>query len=233
MLSSWWRSQTEQRLKKRVLARWRVHEEVAARVDHVLKLHVDFPAGAGDPRGLPGNPEFAASGWTDHMLLRYCLAMDHAVGKSVLDTCCGLGWGSYLVGAVARSVVGIDLDEGAVAFCRETWREDNLEFLPGSVLELPFPANEFDVVLCMEALEHFTVEDGRRYLTELHRVCRPGGILLGSSAFPENKTDADALCALNEHHLHIYTRDEMHTLLSAIFSPPLRLTRHYFAARKP
>jgi 2-polyprenyl-3-methyl-5-hydroxy-6-metoxy-1,4-benzoquinol methylase len=230
------RELSEARLKRRTLARWLARPDVSARVERVLGLDpaaLGLRAGAGDPRGLPGNPEFRASGWTDHMLLRYLLAMDRAAGKSVLDTCCGLGWGTHIVAGVAASVTAVDLDEGALAFCRDTWKDANVTFLQGSVLELPFEADRFDVVLCMEAIEHFSVADGRRYLEELRRVCRPGGVLFGSSAFPETRAAADALCAQNEHHLHIYTRGEMRALLSEVFSRPIRLTKHYFAAQKP
>jgi 2-polyprenyl-3-methyl-5-hydroxy-6-metoxy-1,4-benzoquinol methylase len=133
---------------------------------------------------------------------------------------------------VAAEVSAVDLDEQAIAFCRDTWGDANVTFTPGNVLALPFEAGRFDVVLCMEAIEHFSRDDGRRYLEELRRVCRPGGMIFGSSAFPETRAAADALCAQNEHHLYIYTRAEMKALLRDVFSRPLRLTKHYFAAEK-
>jgi ubiquinone/menaquinone biosynthesis C-methylase UbiE len=165
------------------------------------------------------------------MLSRYLLAMNHAEGRRVLDSCSGLGWGSYLVAGAAAEVVGIDRDSAAVAFCRRHWKSGNLKFLEGSVLELPFEDDSFDIVMCMEAIEHFSVSDGRRYLSELGRVCRPGGMLLGSSAFPRDRAAADQLCSKNEHHLHVYTRSEMRAALKH-FGTPVRLTPHYFAATK-
>lgn len=225
----------EPRLLRETHARWRAEPAIAARVERVLDLDpktVGLDAGADDERGLPGNAEFMKSGWTDHMLLRYFLAMDRAKGRRVLDTCCGLGWGAHLVAGVARELVGIDLDADAVRFSAETWGDDNTTYLEGSVLDLPFEADSFDVVLCMEAIEHFSVADGRRYLEELHRVCRPGGVLLGSSTFPDTRERASALCAQNEHHLYIYTRREIRRLLTDVFSRPERLTLHYFAAVK-
>jgi 2-polyprenyl-3-methyl-5-hydroxy-6-metoxy-1,4-benzoquinol methylase len=230
------REDAEARLKRRTLARWLERPELSGRVREVLELdpaRIGISAGREDERGLPGNAEFRASGWTEHMLLRYCLAMEHAAGKRVLDTCSGLGWGAHLIAGVAGEIVGIDLDEGAVDFCRRQWPDRNARFVAGSVLELPFEPESFDVVLCMEAIEHFTQADGRRYLGELRRVCRAGGMLVGSSAFPETRAEADALCAKNPHHLYIYTRAEMRALLADAFGEPSRLTRHYFAAQKP
>jgi 2-polyprenyl-3-methyl-5-hydroxy-6-metoxy-1,4-benzoquinol methylase len=235
-LLSRFRERAEARLKRRTLARWLERPEVSGRVREVLELdpeRIGLGAGAVDERGLPGKAEFRESGWTEHMLLRYCLVLEHARGKRVLDTCSGLGWGAHLIAGVAGEIVGIDRDQGAVDFCRTQWQDENLRFVAGSVLELPFEAESFDVVLCMGAIEHFTQDEGRRYLGELRRVCRPRGVLIGSSAFPETRAEADALCAKNPHHLYIYTRAEMRALLTQTFASPTRLTRHYFAARKP
>jgi ubiquinone/menaquinone biosynthesis C-methylase UbiE len=209
--------------------------KVSTRVDEVLALEplsLGLDAGAADERGLPGNAEFKRSGWSEHMLLRYLLALDAAKGARVLDSCSGLGWGSHLVASVAGDVVGVDLETKAVHIANEKWGAPNLRFEVGSVLELPFEPSSFDVVLCMEAIEHFSVADGRRYLTELCRVCKPGGSLFGSSAFPETRQAADELCAKNEFHLYVYTRREMSLLLGEVFGRVQRLTPHYFSAQK-
>lgn len=204
------------------------------RIEAVLQLRPEdlgLSAGEDDERGLPGDRQFMESGWYRHMLCRYLLALEWASGKRVLDSCSGLGWGGFLVAGKARQVVGVDRDVEAVGFCRRRWTEENMEFVEGSVLALPFENESFDVVMCMEAIEHFSVEDGERYLAELRRVCRPGGVLVGSSAFPRNRGAADELCSKNEYHLHVYTRAEMRSVLHA-FGTLLRLTPHYFAAEK-
>ena len=50
-------------------------------------------------------------------------------------------------------------------------------FLPGSVVELPFPDRSFDVVGCFEVLEHLPGDLPRLALAELSRVSR-GTVLL-------------------------------------------------------
>ena len=42
---------------------------------------------------------------------------------------------------------------------------------------LPWPDSSVDVVYSSHTLEHFSKEDGRAFLTECHRVLRPGGII--------------------------------------------------------
>ena len=50
----------------------------------------------------------------------------------------------------------------------------------GSITALPFDAQAFDRVLCLDVLEHLAYEDQPRALAELHRVLRGGGELLVS-----------------------------------------------------
>lgn len=224
----------EEWLRIRLLRRYRTDAVVGPHVAEVMALAPsDVAQGISsvDPRSIPSNPAFVASGWSEHMLLRYLLALEQCAGARVLDSCCGLGWGSHLIGAVSDALVGVDLDPDSVRFCRQRWGRAGVRFEVGNVLELPFESGTFDVVLCMDAIEHFAASDGRRYLRELARVCRPGGLLFGSSAFPETRWGADRLCSENPHHLHIYTRLEMLELLGRTFGGPCRVTRHYFQAR--
>ncbi len=50
----------------------------------------------------------------------------------------------------------------------------------GFLTALPFDAQAFDRVLCLDVLEHLAYEDQPRALAELHRVLRGGGELLVS-----------------------------------------------------
>jgi 2-polyprenyl-3-methyl-5-hydroxy-6-metoxy-1,4-benzoquinol methylase len=226
---------TEELLRWQLLRRYRADAVLGPRITQVMELAPEQVAQGitgVDPRSIPSNPQFVSSGWAEHMLLRYLLALDACAGKSVLDSCCGLGWGSHLVASVASRVVGVDLDSASIAFCTQRWGSDNLGFQLGSVLDLPFESQSFDVVLCMDAIEHFTRADGERYVQELARVCRAGGSIFGSSGFPETREGADQLCRRNPHHLYVYTREEMLQLLRRSFGKPGSVTRHYFRATK-
>ena len=48
----------------------------------------------------------------------------------------------------------------------------------GSLVALPYADGAFDRVLCLDVLEHLTLDDQPRALAELHRVLAPGGELL-------------------------------------------------------
>jgi 2-polyprenyl-3-methyl-5-hydroxy-6-metoxy-1,4-benzoquinol methylase len=89
---------------------------------------------------------------------RYQFAAGLCAGERVLDLCCGSGYGSALLAARAREVVGVDNDAATVETAAATVaREhpnvsfelaDAVAFLEGEIPE------RFDVVVCFEGLEH-------------------------------------------------------------------------------
>ena len=168
-------------------------------------------------RALPGRPDFLESGWATMMLTRYALGMHHSKGKVVLDSCSGLGWGSYLVDSVARHVIAMDVDRATLECAHALWPSHVTDYVQASVLSLCLDSASVDVALAMESIEHFRLPDIHVYLDELKRVLRTGGMLVGSSAFPEARKAAQALCARNPHHLHICTRSELMEMLRCRF----------------
>ncbi len=86
---------------------------------------------------------------------------------SLLDAGCGEGETIARIGdLLPRRVVGVDLSPEAVAFT--AGRFPDLEVRTASVYELPFADDEFELVLCLEVLEH--LDDPRAALAELGRV---------------------------------------------------------------
>lgn len=99
-------------------------------------------------------------------------------GRSVLDAGCGGGrytvaW--HLLGA--GSATGIDISTTGLADARARVEEAevrNVNFDQGSVLQLPYDDNAFDVVFSNGVLHHTT--DWRAGIAELVRVLAPGGL---------------------------------------------------------
>ena len=192
------------------------------RVEYILSFNSDNPIFEGvitrNERGLPGDQEFQNNGWYKVMLTRYALGAHYSGGKCVLDTCSGLGWGSYLLDSVAKRVIALDVDRQAVQLASSLWPTQRTEYVQGSVLNLSLVSHCIDIALAMESIEHFGLSDVKRYLDELYRVLKRGGMLIGSSSFPETREQAMILCARNPYHLHIFTRDEFDKLLIDLFS---------------
>jgi SAM-dependent methyltransferase len=94
--------------------------------------------------------------------------------NSILDAGCGEGETiARLADPPPDRVAAIDILEDSVAFTRR--RLPFVEASVGSVYELPFEADSFDLVLCLEVLEHL----GRPApaLRELGRVARSHVVL--------------------------------------------------------
>ena len=72
------------------------------------------------------------------------------------------------------SVVGLDIDEQAIEYARRTHQKPNLAFNLGDALNINFPSDSFDVVICSQVYEH--VPDPRRMMDEIFRVLSPGGV---------------------------------------------------------
>lgn len=112
-------------------------------------------------------------------LHRYALAVGLAKGKRVLDIACGEGYGANLLADVASRVVGVDINEQAIAHAQATYNHPNLQYVQGSCTEIPCPDQSIDLVASFETIEHLKEHD--LFLREVRRVLAPGGILLISS----------------------------------------------------
>jgi len=96
-----------------------------------------------------------------------------------LDAGCGLGNWNFLLQRFSgmRRTIGIDISDclDAVEQYRKEKNYDNVSFLKGNILALPFLDGVFDLITCLGVIEHF--EDPHVPLLELKRLLKPGGIL--------------------------------------------------------
>jgi ubiquinone/menaquinone biosynthesis C-methylase UbiE len=94
----------------------------------------------------------------------------------VLDVACGTGVVARLAAKAMGNghVTGLDLNAGMLAVARGVQSEGApIEWIEGSALDLPFPAEKFDVVLCQLGLQFFP--DQGRALREMRRVLKSSG----------------------------------------------------------
>lgn len=88
----------------------------------------------------------------------------------ILDVGCGLGGLLEQLESLRDDVYTYGIDLGTPPQFRSRG-----SFLRGNVLRLPFADNSFDIVTCAHMLEH--LQDPHHAVTELVRVCRPGGTI--------------------------------------------------------
>lgn len=145
---------------------------------------------------------------------RYLFALQFCSGKDVLDVASGEGYGSHLLGQVARSVVGVDIDAASVAFAARNHATARVSFREGKAEALPLEAQSVDVVVSFETLEHF--EDQPAFVGEVLRVLRPGGMLVISS--PDRVTYSEKRDFKNDFHVRELDRQELRDLLATRFA---------------
>jgi SAM-dependent methyltransferase len=99
-------------------------------------------------------------------------------GREVLEIGCGRGGGaSYVARYLSPArMTAIDFSEEAIGFCRRTHSAPNLEYRHGDAEALPFADDSFDAVINVES--SFCYADMNRFLGEVRRVLRPGGVFL-------------------------------------------------------
>ncbi len=90
----------------------------------------------------------------------------------ILDAGCGSGRNMVEL-ARHGTVTGVELSDTSVALARA---RDAGEVIEGSVLDMAFAADSFDLAVSLDVIEH--LDDDLSALRELRRVIAPGGALL-------------------------------------------------------
>jgi ubiquinone/menaquinone biosynthesis C-methylase UbiE len=111
----------------------------------------------------------------------------------VLEIATGPGYVAMGFAGVCREVVGVDVTDAMIAIARQTAAArglTNIRFEAGNAGALAFDEATFDVVLCRYAFHHFEQPD--RVLSEMVRVCRPGGTVAVEDAIVSEHSERAA-----------------------------------------
>jgi SAM-dependent methyltransferase len=148
--------------------------------------------------------------WWSEMMVRALPA-----GGRWLDLGCGTGWTLEALRHLGldRRVLGVDISFGMLAYARRK----GMPVALGDVGALPVASASIDVVLARGVLHH--LEDLPGALAEIHRVLRPGGLMVAAEP---NRSAFRRLGAL------VPRRDRHFSDLHGDFSP-----REIQAAMKP
>ncbi|WP_430867165.1 class I SAM-dependent methyltransferase [Demequina aurantiaca] len=92
----------------------------------------------------------------------------------VLDVGCGAGHSSDLIRRAGAQVIGIDAAEGLIDYASRTFA--GIDFQVAGMEHLPFADGDFDVVFGANSVQY--AADLGKALTELRRVCTPGGAVV-------------------------------------------------------
>ena len=156
--------------------------------------------------------------WGEHVQ-RYDEALKYVQKDSrVLDLACGNGFGTMkLADAGAQLVIGGDVSEEALAYCRQKYqhqtKKDQFEFRKLDATQLEFEDAFFDLVVSFETIEH--VRDYQQVINEFRRVLKPCGKLVLST--PNKKVSSPDGIVVNPYHVKEFDLSELSTLLAEHF----------------
>lgn len=141
----------------------------------------------------------------DHVA-RYLFARRFTRG-TVLDIACASGYGTAILVDYADRIVGMDVEERALAEARE--RIPAATFQAVSAPPIPVSSSTFDTIVTFETIEH--IEDDAGYARELARILKPDGKVLLST--PNKEVTSPDGPPPNTWHVREYRLDDLRRVL--------------------
>jgi len=164
-------------------------------------------------RVIPG--EVSDDLWAEHAA-RYAFALRYAHHCRALDVGCGSGYGVAEIAGRARSAVGIDSSQEAVAYAQSHYNSPHIRFLQASAASLPFADRSFELITAFEVIEHLAAWPD--FLREAARVLHERGVFLVSTPNKLYYTQSRGEHGPNPFHVHEFEFEEFHDALSRHFS---------------
>lgn len=164
-------------------------------------------------------PQHARSTEDHLMVLRHVFAYEFAKRTlsgcgPVLDLGCGEGYGTALLSEAVGEIVGLDVDEAAIAHATAQYASVNCRFQRYDGARLPFEDAAFDAVVSFQVIEH--VAGDRTYVSAVSRVLKPGGRLILTTPNAANRLKPGGK-PWNRFHVREYRAAELRDLLAEGF----------------
>lgn len=153
---------------------------------------------------------------------------------TVLDVACGPGLLACAFARVAQHATGIDVTPAMLVRAMALQAEQGLQnvtWVQGDVLPLPYGAASFSIVTARYAFHHFL--DPLAVLREMRRVCKPGGrVVVADSAPAADKADAfNEMERLRDpSHVRAMPPEELRALFASAGIPDPRMETYRMEA---
>ena len=143
----------------------------------------------------------------------YWFSLPFVKDKKVIDLACGEGYGTNILSKDAAAITGIDIDYQTIEHARNKYGKDNITFNVGSVERINEPDESVDVLVSFETIEHVNRKQQRKFLQEVYRVLKRGGIFIVST--PDKDICGEGH---NEYHIDEMNKAGFEKLLKGYFS---------------
>jgi len=126
---------------------------------------------------------------------------------SILDIGVGNGYIEKLINEKYKKVnlFGIDISSYSINELNKKYKHG---FKVGNIKKIRFSDLKFDLVICLDILEHLTNQELNRGMTEIYRVLKKDGCLIISVPINENTKDSKS-----NRHLTVFNYKVMDNLL--------------------
>lgn len=146
-------------------------------------------------------------------LHRYLWARHFARGKRVIDIASGEGYGAHILAGVARSVLGVDVFDAAVARANAKYGREGLRYQAGRCESFSREVEPAELVVSFETIEH--LDDPEGFVRELAAALTPEGLAIIST--PDRVSYTELTGFHNTFHLHELDLPEFEALLRRHF----------------
>ncbi|HIH96833.1 MAG TPA: methyltransferase domain-containing protein [Thermoplasmata archaeon] len=142
----------------------------------------------------------------------------------ILDIGCGEGYITNILKDKCKKIIGIDYSQEAVDISINKF---SLECYHMNCTSLKFESEVFDKVLCFEVLEHLTSLQAQKTLSEIHRVLKSDGLVIGSTPIRTTSVSTPSTYS----HIYEHSKQELEALLNKFFIE-VKIFETYFIGRK-
>ena len=145
------------------------------------------------------------------------LAMFSRVGTRVLDFPCGSGYAADFLGKFGVIYEGREFDKATVEYADNVYGNKTSTFKFGDLCHPDLSANEYDLIGCIDGLEHIDKQFQKPLIKTLSKSLKKGGVMIVSS--PENTSGKSGHSKNNPYHKWELTKEDFLKLLHSSFSP--------------
>lgn len=143
------------------------------------------------------------------------LALFSRPGYRILDFPCGSGYAADLFKEFGVIYHGKEAEKITVEYARRIYGNKNSSFEVNDLCSPNLVANFYDVIGCIEGLEHIEKKCQKPLVASLYEALKPGGTLIISS--PENSSGISGYSATNPYHLWELSKKDFLNLLYTKF----------------
>lgn len=150
-----------------------------------------------------------------HMARYYQVGLFCRPGYRVLDFPCGSGYGSEILSPFMVEYEGLEFDLSTIVYARKAYASSSVKFDHGDLRDPRVAYEAYNVIACIEGLEHIAMQHHNHLLATLQAALKPGGVLVISS--PENPSGRSGQSGHNPHHRGELTKKDFVALLHRHF----------------